>query len=191
MTQKPPPTPDVTQANKPEGQSTILNLYAVFGVSMILSVMPYAAAAVLSLIFFLGLLIAAYVVRSDAAKDSLKDNHATFIIRTLWIAAFISIPTTLAAAAYMQFNIDYTAFDPCIESLARQSASWLETAPHMEIYAFVQPCVETFLEMNKREFIMTALIAGGPVLAYMAFRFIKGLSRAIRGYRLANPRTVL
>ncbi|MBL4804335.1 MAG: hypothetical protein JKY71_05665 [Alphaproteobacteria bacterium] len=182
--------PSVEQDNKPEGQSTILNLYAALGVSIILSVLPLASAALLSLLFFLGVLIAAYVVRGDSEKDGLRENHATYIIRTLWIAAFFSIPTALAATAYMQYHIDNTPFDPCFQDLANRGIGWLERADYMDIYEIVQPCIQTYIDVNTTIFINAAIIGGGPILLYMAYRLARGVSRAIKGYRLANPRAL-
>ncbi len=180
--------PSVEQDNAPQGHSTILALYALLGISMVLSVAPNIWAALMSFVLFFVVLIAAYVVRGDAETDSLKHNHATFVIRTLWISAFFSILTTIAATAYMMSGIDYTPFEPCAESLANQGLTWLERAGPMEIYALVEPCSQNFVDTNKTLFINAIIIAGGPILVYMFYRIIKGLARAIRGYRLANPR---
>ena len=70
------------------GRKAVLNLYAALGASLILSVLPYMHAAALSLAFFTGVLIAAYVLRGKTENNSLIENHATFVIRTLWIGAF-------------------------------------------------------------------------------------------------------
>ncbi len=177
------------QDSKPQGQGTIINLYGLFAASLILSVLPYVTAASVSTILFLILLIAAYVVRSGAAQDSLVDNHSTFIIRTLWIAAFFSIFTSIVATVYMMGNLDYEGpLQPCAENLARRGLEWLETAPPQEVYEIVQPCMDGFMITNKSVLLNGVIIIGAPLLVYMGYRFIKGLSRAMKGYRLANPR---
>ena len=173
----------------PQGQKTILNLYALFGVSLILSILPFASAAVLSLVFFLGVLIAAYVVRKNSEENSLKENHTTFIIRTLWIAAFFSLVTTAIATGYMMAGIDYSPFNPCANALADKGVAWAESASTMEVYAIIQPCVNVFIDFNKTLLINSVLIAGVPLILYMAYRMVKGLSRAIKGYRLANEKS--
>lgn len=182
------PSPDAEQDNRPEGQSAIFNLYAAFGVSIILSVLPYASAALLSFFFFFGVLIAAYIIRGNTEPESLSGNHATFIIRTLWIGAFFSVITMGAATAYMMNGVDYDPFAPCAQKLADQGLVWLEQAGPIQVYGFAMPCMEGFVEANKTLFINSVIIAAGPVLLYMAYRLIKGLSRAIKGYRLAKPR---
>ncbi len=173
----------------PEGQKAILNLYSVFGVSLILSVLPYASAAVLSLVFFLGVLIAAYAIRKKTEEHSLSENHATFIIRTLWISAFLSLVTTAIATAYMMSGIDYSTFEPCANTLANKGTAWMESASMMNVYAVIEPCVDNFLDFNKTLLMNSVLIAGGPIVVYMAYRMVKGLSRAMKGYRLSNPKS--
>ena len=174
---------------QPEGQKAILNLYAALGVSLILSVLPYAAAAVLSLVFFVGVLIAAYSIRKKAEEHSLSENHATFIIRTLWIGAFFSLVTIIIASAYMLGGIDYSQFQPCADALANKGLEWLESAGMMDVYAVTQPCMDSFLFSNRTLLMNAMIIAGGPIVIYMTFRMAKGVSRAMKGYRLADAKT--
>ncbi len=176
---------------QPENQKFILNLYAAFGVSLILSVLPSMPAAILSLVFFVGVLVAAYALRKRTEEHSLGENHATYIIRTLWISAFISLATTAIATAYMINGIDYSTFEPCANNLANKGTAWMENAGTMEVYAIIQPCVESFISFNKTLLMNSVIIAGGPIIIYMAYRMAKGLSRAMKGYRLSNPKSWL
>lgn len=174
---------------KPKGQKTILNLYAVFGVSLILSVLPSVAAAVLSMIFFIGLLVAAYHFRKKADDYGLLDNHTTFIIRTLWISAFLSLITTGIATIYMLGGVNYAPFEPCAQTIANQGIAWLETAQVMEIYGLIEPCLHSFLGANQTLLLNALIIAGGPIMLYMVYRLAKGVNRAMKGYRLADPKS--
>jgi len=174
---------------QPEGQKYILNLYAAFGVSLILSVLPYMSAAILSLVFFLGVLVGSYAVRKKVDEHSLAENHATYIIRTLWISAFISLVTTGLATAYMLGGIDYSTFQPCANKLANNGVEWMENASMMAVYTLMQPCLDNFLGSNKTLLTNAVIIAGGPIVVYMAYRMVKGLSRAMKGYRLSNPKS--
>jgi len=175
----------------PKEQKSILNLYAVFGVSLILSVLPNIAAAILSLVFFVGVLIAAYAIRKKNEEHSLGENHATYIIRTLWISAFISLITTAIATGYMMNGIDYSTFEPCANTLANKGVAWMESAGTMAVYAVIEPCVESFIGFNKTLLMNSVIIAGGPIIIYMAYRMVKGLSRAMRGYRISSPKSWL
>ena len=176
---------------KPQGQKVILNLYAAFGVSIILSFIPMVSAALLSFVFFLGVLIAAYQYRKKSEEHSLLENHATYIIRTLWITAFLSLITTAAATAYMMRGIDYALFDSCAQALANKGVTWMENAGMADVYAVIEPCVEPFIRSNKTLLINAVIIAGGPLVLYMFYRLAKGVSRAIKGYRLSNAKSWL
>lgn len=175
------------QAQDPE-QKKIYNLYAVFGISIVLSVIPNGTAAGLSIIFLTWALIAGYITRRKAEEHSLSENHAVFVIRTLWIAAGISILTTIISSFYMLERIDYTPFQGCAETIASQGIAALEQMSTMQLYAMVQPCLDSFLGLNIETIKVAMVIAGGPPIVYMGYRFFKGISRAIKGYRLADPK---
>lgn len=166
----------------------VLNLYAAFGVSLLVSLVPSVIVALISLAFIIGVLGAAYVLRKRAAPESLMENHALYIIRTIWIATALSLVTLAAGSAYMLPNIDYSAFGTCAAGLAQKGQDYAQTAGFMEIYVAAEPCMKPFLDMNLRLFIITALIAALPVVLYFVIRFVRGLSRAVKGYRIANPK---
>ena len=170
-------------------QKKIYNLYALFGVSLILSLIPFVSAALLCLVFFTWLLIAAYSTRGKAEDNSLAHNHATYIIRTLWIGAFITLVTMLTASIYLHLNLNHEAFMPCANEIANIGIAALEKMQATEIYTIVEPCVENFISSNKQPLLMAAVIGILPPLLYVAFRFTKGFIRAIKGYRLANPKS--
>lgn len=170
-------------------QKKIYNLYALFGVSLILSLIPVVSAALLCLLFFTWLLIAAYRTRGKAEEHSLTHNHATYIIRSLWIGAFTSLVTMLAASIYLHFNVNHEPFMPCATNIAELGIAALETMSSAKIYALVEPCVEDFISYNKQQLMMAAVIGILPPLLYIAFRFTKGFMRAAKGYRLADPKS--
>ena len=172
-----------------EEQKKLYNLYALFGVSLILCVVPYVSAAILCIVFFTWLLIASYIIRGKAEDKSLVHNHTTFIIRTLWIGALISVITTLAASAYMLGTISYEPFQPCAEVIARQGINYLHEMSSEQLYEMISPCVDDFVAYNKQPLIIAVAIGAAPPLIYIAYRFVKGLSRIVKGYRVSNPRS--
>lgn len=174
---------------QPQGQKTVFNLYAALGVSLILSVLPSYAAAGVSMVFFLGVLLAAYAVSNKAETGSLRESHADFIIRTMWIAAFFSLITTGLAAFYLIKGVEYAQFMPCADTLANKGLDWAENAGMMEIYALIQPCVTPFIDDNMTVLLNAVALAGAPPVLYMAYRMARGLSRAIKGYRVVHPKS--
>lgn len=168
----------------------ILNMYGLFGASMILSIIPSLTAMILSLIFFSVLLVLSYGLRNKAEPQSLQENHAQYIVRTLWITALFSLVTTSLASIYMIRLLDYAPFSPCADGLLSQGAA-LENADGGQIYAQIEPCIEGFIAFNHTALINATLIAGLPLILYLGYRFTKGLGRAMKGYRLANPKSWL
>lgn len=169
-------------------QKKLYNLYAIFGVALVTSILPFASAAIISLIFFVWILIAAYVARSKAEEHSLLHNHAIYIVRTLWIAALIATLSMIAASVYMLGSIDYTPFQSCANTLAGRGADTLQNMAMSEIYPLIEPCVTPFIEFNMKALLMAAVIGLAPPLIYISYRFGKGTFRALKGYRLADPR---
>lgn len=173
------------------GQKAVLNLYAAMGVTIILSILPFASAALAASVFFIGVLSAAYMLRGKAALESFLENHATYIIRTLWISSLFAGITITLASFYMVGNIDYAPFESCAQKLSGMGLAAAESASFMQIYPYIEPCVDAFVSANHTVFINMTIIAGGPVIVYMAYRFFYGLSRARGGYRLANVKSWL
>ncbi|MCC7304911.1 MAG: hypothetical protein IT558_01475 [Alphaproteobacteria bacterium] len=164
----------------------ILRLYALFGAGLILCVVPFPLAALLSMIFIFGVLVAAYIVRTGASVDGLIFNHATFIIRTIWIGSFIAALTMTAASIYLLRNIDNSPLDPCINqflSIGPETA----LSDLMKLQAIFQGCWHSYWMANIHVFITSGSIAAGPPLLYFIVRYARGLSRALDGYRVAKP----
>ena len=176
----------MTEQDNPE-KKKLYNIYALFGVSLATSVIPTVSGAVLCLIFFTWLLIAAYRWRKTAEEHSLVHNHSVYIIRSIWIGVLISVVTMIVASLYMLGGIDYAAFNPCIDKITGYSIEALEAMGFAEFYPLAEPCVDGFISANYNILIVSVAIAAGPPLLYLSYRFIKGVSRAVKGYRLANP----
>ncbi|MGB0720058.1 MAG: hypothetical protein ACPGRX_06270, partial [Bdellovibrionales bacterium] len=148
----------------------LYTLYILYGLSLVFSVIPHAGAAALCLVFFLAVLGAAYVMRKREEADSLTGNHATFIIRSMWIAALFSVFTMIAATIYMMPRIDYTGFDSCAQNMAGHDPAALEAMGYDGIYALIEPCLEGFISGNYTVFFASMLIGGAPPLMYLVFR---------------------
>jgi uncharacterized membrane protein len=167
----------------------ILNLYAAFGVTLVLSVVPSVTAALVSLVFFVGVVGVAFRFLKAAEPESLMENHATFILRTIGISTLFSLITLTAGIIYMIPSIDYSAFEPCANALTQKGESYAQSASFTDVYASAEPCMEDFIDMNLRILTIAALIAAVPVVPYLLMRYARGLSRAVKGYRLANPKS--
>ncbi|HBR67764.1 MAG TPA: hypothetical protein DEA55_00110 [Rhodospirillaceae bacterium] len=172
-------------------QKEVIRLYSAFGASLLLMLVPSAAVAVFSALLFLGVFIAAYVMRKKSAPESLCENHATYIIRTIWIGGFLSVLTMSAATAYMLPNIDNAPLEPCAASLVSQAQDLAKNEDIAALSRLMQPCMDEFMHLNGRVFLITVAITAIPVMLYFLVRFWRGLSRANGGYRIANLKSWL
>lgn len=172
MIEKPP----APQSPHDPHRATVLNLYAAFAVSLILSLMPHGILALLALIFMIGVLIAAYIVRSRVEPETLAENHATYIIRTIWIGSLLAAITTSIGGAIMLSDINYEPFMPCADRLAAQGMDFAANASFAQVWELTSPCFDAFINANLNTLIMAGAITILPVLAYFAVRFVRGLS---------------
>ena len=172
-------------------KKVILNLYAAFAVSLLLSFVPSAIVAMIALIFFVGVLIAAYVLRGKADVEDLQHNHMTYIIRTIWLSGFLGIITTTAASFYMLSGIDYSPLDPCVDLIASKDPEAVAQASADDLIHLATPCMNAFLKTNQTLLYTSAALAGAPMILYIIYRFGYGLTRAMKGYRVANVKTWL
>jgi uncharacterized membrane protein len=181
------PMNDSQSVASPE-KNLILYVYGGFGVSLILSALPFIEAATACLVALIAVLIAAYVIRRKAAENSLPENHMTFIIRTIWISGFLSVFTLIGGCAYMLMHIDNTPLNGCIEQILAIPAEEAATLSTLALYQMFGPCIDGFIKINLNVLIISGVIAAGPVFVYVVVRFIKGLMRAIKGEPVAQPK---
>ena len=167
-------------------QRKILRLYAAFGAALVLSVVPFILAALLSMILIFGVLIAAYILRTDTTPGSLVENHMTFIIRTIWIGSFLALLTMTAGSIYLFQTIDNTPLDPCLQPLLDIRSGQTLIDPYA-VFNILRGCFDNYWVANIKTFIISGSIAAGPVLLYFIVRYARGLARAMDGYRVANP----
>lgn len=181
------PTDHLLPNSTDPDKKAVLNLYSAFGVALVLSLVPSALVSLVALFFLLGVLISAYRMRKKFEMESLGENHTTYIIRTIWIGTLFSVISVSAAGIYMLSGIDYTAFQPCAEGLAAQGAD-AANASFDVIWGAAEPCFDNFINENFKLLSISALVAAGPIILYFAYRYAKGLTRALKGYRIMNAK---
>ncbi|MCK5285054.1 MAG: hypothetical protein KAJ86_05650 [Alphaproteobacteria bacterium] len=164
-------------------QKKILQFYIVFGVMLVLFLVPSLLAAIISIILFCGVTISAYLIRRNSEDGSLTHNHMTFIIRTIWIGSFFASLSMLVGGTYLFLEIDNTPLNPCIQSMLNSIPSSIN-----QLNAIIEPCANDYWIANKKVIIISSGIVAIPILAYFIMRYIRGISRARKGYRISNPK---
>ena len=115
-----PPQPDTN----PERKKT-LNIYTLFGVTLLSGLIPHWIGAVAALVLLTFLLSWAYSAKGGFEKDGFGENHMSFIIRTIWIGSFLGILTIIAGTIYMMLYICllYTSPSPRDRTRSRMPSS--------------------------------------------------------------------
>jgi uncharacterized membrane protein len=173
------------------GQKTVMRLYGAFSASVILMCVPLWSAAALSVVLLTGVLIAALIIRKQAAPQSLIENHMIYMIRTIWITCLLCLAALLPGGMYLISVLDLSAIIPCAGPLSDMLAAQSANPDIAALSRVIAPCRDTLIANNMAALITATFIAAAPPLLYLVLRISRGLSRAAKGYRIANPRTWL
>ena len=153
-------------------QNTLASLYAVLFVLTAASLMPYPNVAVLGTILFLFVFIALYVFKAKAEEGDLLHNHTTYLIRSIWISSLLLI----LGIAFFFFAGDHFVMTQMMEDVAQTAAMPTEEDLHLLSQQYLQDNIS----------ILTLSFA--PGLIYFLYRLCKGAARAVKGYRIQNPK---
>jgi uncharacterized membrane protein len=166
-----------------KSQTNAINiLYGLLIVSTVLGFVPNLMAFTASLVLWLITLIAAYLYRRKDTEDGLLYNHMTYLIGTIWIGTSFILLGTLIAGWWVFTNGDNTAIQGAMASVTN-GATLDETA--------MKAITEAYLKANQAVLIKASAVAIGPAILYFVYRVANGMSRAAKGYRLANPKSWL
>jgi uncharacterized membrane protein len=180
---------NMTDINHPDpDQKKIVRFYGVFGLCIIMMVIPHMWAAALSIIMLLYVMFAAYYLRAQRPEDSLLTNHMTFVIRTIWISGLLGLVTLTAGCAYLLKGINNAPLEPCINQFLGVNQTGATITDMAQLDRIFMACMDNFVQANLQVLIISLLISGGPILLYMVVRIARGLSRAVKGYRVAKPK---
>lgn len=161
---------------------TINTLYAFLVFSTILGFVPNGTVFLASLALWVVTLFAAYIYRDKDSEDGLLYNHMTYLIGTIWIGTSFIVLATMVMGFWVYTQGDNTPLDDAIASLAGGEApneAWL-----MEV-------LTDYLRTNEKLLWTASISAIGPSILYFVYRVANGLSRAAKGYRIANPKSWL
>jgi uncharacterized membrane protein len=167
-------------------QKKVLRLYAAFGAALVLCIVPLFLAAMLSMGLFFGVLIAAYILRTDAGQGSFLENHMTYVIRTIWIGSFFALLTLTAGSIYLFKALDNAPLTLCINEFMTMGPH--TTAAQMQaLMPLWTSCFEGYVQVNWQTFLISFIVVAGPILIYFIARYAHGLRRAMGAYRVNKP----
>lgn len=155
-------------------QKKTLQVYGVLIVAIILNFLPGVFIQTVGAFMALAAIIAAYVVRKKADKDSLAENHMTFVIRSFWISSlFLAIGIT-ASVVLADHSLIHNMYDD-ISQGAFYSESQINAIMH---------------EYARTNFIVFTM-AFAPAILYLVYRLIKGAVKARKYENIENVKSWL
>jgi len=161
-------------------KSTINSLYALLILSTILSFVPFMAAQAFSLILLTVVLIAAYIYRFKDKEDGLLYNHMTYLIGTIWIGTTVIVLGIVAAGLWVYMKGDHAIIHDLMTQAQGGYIPGEDEASSIMI---------NYMTANKSLLVTASLVTIGPAILYFVYRIANGFSRALRGYRIANPKS--
>jgi uncharacterized membrane protein len=145
----------------------VVALYIACVVALVFQFVPQPSLQMASIIMLIVIVAVIKFMRRSAEKDSLMHNHATYLSRTISIWSLLLLISLTAAGLYVRQFYDFEQLLDIIQSF---SAGKIETpeAKHLAL-------------------IGTASMI--PSTLYLFYRVARGFHRAIKGYRLAKPKS--
>ena len=162
----------------PTGNRAILFVYGLFCLSLFFICTPVIKIHTAGSLLLLFTLFSAWCLRFGKPHDTLIYNHMIYISRTIWMMSLI-ITAAVAVAGYVVYtladnSIMQSAFDEMMEGRGLS---------HQELAG-------TLMEYLKANFMLMlsgALLCAVPTLLYTVYRLQHGITRALKGHRLAKP----
>ncbi len=169
-------------------KSRILSLYAAIGVSMIFGAISSLAAFFVSITIGVMALFACYRFRRNRKIGGYGENHATFIIRTVWITGLLILLMSIIGSGILAYFIHIDTLMPCLKTLAdRVSEPDMMTLAHFAVAeGGLEPCMTDFMSANSDLFIIHTTISLRLPFVYALYRLTKGLVRANDSYIVQN-----
>ncbi len=162
----------------------ILTCYGLFFISIFLALIPFGSVAIFAIMFCICVLAGIYSMRAKAYEGGFVHTHMTFLIRTFWRVNLYAIVTILFAGLYLFIFADYKSINVCIDVMSRA----INMGDISRIEALITSCETLFFKENQKQLVISAVIALGPIAAYLLHRLLKGGSLALNNMAVTGKR---
>ena len=150
-------------------QKNIIQIYAVYLISIICNFIPSGAVSGLGSILFIIIFIATYIYKARAEEDSLTKNHMRYILKSIWISSLLLIVGIIAAYLFG----DHSLIHQTMEGV-KQGMFLTEEQINSLMMDYM---------MNNLLVFCTAFL---PSLIYLFYRLAKGLVKAKENLHIEN-----
>lgn len=163
-------------------KSTINALYIFLVISTVLSFVPYISAQIMAFALVFVTLTAAYIYRGKDAEGGLLHNHMTYMIGTIWIGGGFLLLGFIALGLALYARGDHSVV---YEAMQAAQSGIIANQDDM------QRLTLSYITANKDLIIMSSFVFLGPPMLYFIYRVANGYGRAMKGYRIAKPKSWL
>lgn len=166
------------QSETPKGNMTIVMVYIFLCIANIFIFTPIipvhlTGATLIPLVLFF-----AWCLRFRKSHDTLIYNHMIYISRTIWMWSFI-LTITASIAGYLVYQgADNSIIQDALNSMTNGNAY-----THAELFDILM----NYIRANMGLMLSATLLCVLPPTGYIVYRLTRGIMRALKGYRLANP----
>ena len=162
----PDQNPNANKPTKNSDQKTVTAIYAALCASIALQITPSVGLFTFGGLLFLFTWAMIGFLRRGADQHGLLANHMMFLNITLWVFSALTLIITAGVGYYLQTRYNLNDL--------------LELA---QDYANGNTDGESMHGLR-----MAVIGAGVPCYGYIVYRLVKGLRRALNGYRIAEPK---
>lgn len=155
-------------------QSNIVQIYAAFIVAILLNFVPSTTIQAFGGIFLLLIVIATYIYRARAEKQSLTFGHMAYLIKSFWISSLLLLIGIFGAYLLGDHTIIHNTVD-------RVTGGIMITEEQLDAIMM------NYLKTNFIIFSVTI----SPSVFYLTYRVVKGLLLAKDGKNINKPKSWL
>lgn len=163
-------------------KNAINALYIFLVVSTILSFMPYISAQIMAFALVFVTLGAAYFYRGKDTEDGLLHNHMTYMIGTIWIGGGFLLLGFIALGLDLYLRGDHSVVYDAMQTAQSGTIASEEDMQRLTL---------SYITANKDLLVTSSLVFLGPPMLYFIYRVANGYARAMKGYRIAKPKSWL
>lgn len=162
----------------PEGNQAILTVYGLLCVGIVFSMVPVLPIFFTGMMLIPFVLVLAWMLRFGKSPDTLIYNHMIYISRTIWMFSLLLTITSSIAGFLVMTGADNSAYQNILNDMMNGISY-----SHDQMY----DVMISYIKTNMGLMICAVALCTIPTLGYVVYRLTRGMSRALKGYRLANP----
>jgi len=149
---------------------TLSSLYGTYIVAIILNFMPSVMVQTIGGILFIATFIYTYIVRYRSKKETIENDHARYLIKTVWIFSLFTVIGIIIAYGLGDHSIIYQFMNDIMQN---------------GLIPAEDQIMQILIDYTQVNLVLFALIFL-PITLYLFYRFAKGMRAAQRNKKPDN-----